>query len=262
MKLMREKLAARRSGIKPVKTTPERPVVGKTSSPKISRLTRRSLVASSSSTTTSSECSTSSIGDVKKVAVSKEFPTFKKFSVSPSKSAKVSEVSRSTLASPKTSSIQVNKRLSTPVSTSKLKIALKRKSSTPANDRLQELQKSLTEDDEEPNTKKKSRFHVASDKSDISLSFSDSSKLPPKPTDRLRQKAQSRLYSVEKRLDKNSALDLKKYELENKDKENDSQDHTLNRIKKSKSFDDQMDWEPIEDEKILSEVRDSDTSFS
>ncbi|XP_014237391.1 transcriptional protein SWT1-like [Trichogramma pretiosum] len=133
-----------------------------------------------------------------------------------------------------------------------LKKSLKRNC---ASERLENLRKRLSTDNESTPHVKRTRLSLPQENNNDCEFAEEISKLLNQPETTLKSNAHARLCSIENRIQKNTLLQLtKNYKSDIDPEEIDISKRLAEKIHKNESFMEDMDWEPIEDEKIMSEV--------
>jgi hypothetical protein len=122
-----------------------------------------------------------------------------------------------------------------------------------ANDRLTNLRRSLNSEKDKGNSPTYS--HGQSSINIVNNSSEDKSKLFNQPSPLLYKNAHARLYSLENRVRNSCLLEINKSKQERlNEEENVKTKRILDKIEVADVYCEQMEWEPIEDERIMSEV--------
>lgn len=125
-----------------------------------------------------------------------------------------------------------------------------------ANERLAKLRKRLSSENDNPSPNKSSRQSNVNNNNNMPSSPPEKSKLLFSPPPTLYKNAQQRLHSLENRVNSSGLLEINRSKRINAGEEQYLQNKSLlDKIEESDIYCEQMEWEPIEDEKIMSEVR-------
>ena len=277
MRAMREKIAAKKAALDAKKMSPK--VVGQkqsktlqsqkstaqssqTSQPSTSqRMTRRASSIISSNGSISSNCSTisntSSLGTKIKAAAipiirTPTKPVTDLYLSAIKKFPKIPRVQLVRTSTPSEKLSNSEKLANTSTDEENTISSAKKISRTPANERLDTFRKSLSAERNKNSATKRLKASPSVTNNTDGSSFGKS-KLLDSLTPVLHTKAQTRLLCLENRVQNNSVLEINKSKTE-ADEEKTKSQRILEKIEVTDTFCEQMEWEPIEDEKIMSEV--------